>query len=72
MLDAGESIDQFFKESVPSLKKISGYRILGINAIAADEIDFKIATEGGADQGGDSDEMTIKRIGTEWKVDETP
>ena len=72
LLDAGESIDQFFKESVPSLKKISGYRILGINAIAADEIDFKIATEGGADQGGDSDEMTIKRIGTEWKVDETP
>jgi hypothetical protein len=45
---------------------------LGIEAIAADEIVFKIATEGGTDQGGDSDEMTIKKIGAEWKVDETP
>jgi len=70
--DAGESIGQFFKESVPALKKISGYRILGINAIAADEIVFKITTEGGTDQAGDSDEMTIKKIGAEWKVDESP
>ena len=67
--DSGESIDQFFKESVPALKKISGYRIMGIEAIAADEIVFKIATEGGAAQDGDNDEMTIKKIGAEWKVD---
>ena len=70
--DAGEPIEQAIKEAAPALKKISGYRILGINAIAADEIVFKIATEGGAVQGDDSDEMTIKKIGTEWKVDETP
>jgi len=70
--DAGEPIEQAIREAAPELKKISGYRILGIEAIAADEIVFKIATEGGTDQGGDSDEMTIKKIGAEWKVDETP
>ena len=36
------------------------------------EIIFKIATEGGARQGDDSDEMTIKKIGTEWKMRRTP
>jgi hypothetical protein len=70
--DAGEPIEQAIREAAPELKKISGYRILGIEAIAADEIVFKIATEGGAAQDGDNDEMTIKKIGAEWKVDESP
>jgi hypothetical protein len=70
--DAGETIEQSISEAAPELKKISGYRILGIPMIADDEIVFKIAMEGGENDSDGSDEMTIKKIGTEWKVDETP
>ena len=45
---------------------------MGIEAIAADEIVFQIAMEGGDIKGDGSDELTIKKIGAEWKVDETP
>ena len=67
--DAGEPIEQAIKEAAPELKKISGYRILGIEAIANDEIVFEIAMEHVTNG---SDDITIKKIGAEWKVDETP
>ena len=70
--DAGEPVEQAVREAAPELKKISGYRILGIDAIAADEVVFKIATQGGTAKSGDSDELTVKNIGGEWKVDELP
>jgi uncharacterized protein (TIGR03435 family) len=70
--DAGETIEQSISEAAPGLKKISGCRILGIEAIATDEIVFQIAMEGGENESDGNDDMTIKKIGTEWKVDETP
>ena len=70
--DAGETIEQSISEAAPELKKFSGYRILGIQMIAADEIIFEIAPEGGQSKDDGSDDITIKKIGTEWKVNESP
>jgi uncharacterized protein (TIGR03435 family) len=70
--DAGETIEQSISEAAPELKKISGYRISGIPMIAADEIVFQVSMDGGKNDSDGSDEITIKKIGTEWKVDESP
>ena len=67
--DAGQTEAQFFRELAPVLKKFSGYRILEIQPVAADEFDLIIAIEDGPNK---SDNMTVKRVGTEWKVDEIP
>lgn len=49
--------------------RYTGYRILEKREKTSDEIVFKFAIGGGKNK---SDEWTIKRIGGEWKVDETP
>jgi hypothetical protein len=66
--DAKKTKAQYLAETGSGLEKVSGYRILGTEPIAVDEVDVKITMEGG---GNASDEMTVKKIGTEWKVDES-
>jgi hypothetical protein len=67
--DSGETIDQFFKETAPEFQKVSGYRILKMQKKSADEIDCKVAAAGAPNN---NDWMTIKKVGAEWKVDESP
>jgi hypothetical protein len=67
--DSGETADQFFKETAPVLQKISGYRILKLQKKSADEMDCQIAAAGAPNK---NDWMTIKKVGAEWKVDESP
>jgi uncharacterized protein (TIGR03435 family) len=72
--DAGETEDHFFKETTTTttlsmLRKVSGYRIMEIQAAVADEVDIQIVIDGGTNK---SDTMTIKKVGAEWKVDESP
>jgi RNA polymerase sigma factor (sigma-70 family) len=67
--EARQKGTQFFEDFAEAMKKIPGYRILKIEPFGPDEVDIHIAIEGGENT---SDEMTVKKTGTGWKVDEAP
>jgi hypothetical protein len=64
--DDHQTAGQFFKAAAG---KLSDYRILEIKVIAADEVDVLMAMDGGANP---RDDMTVRKVGAEWRVDESP
>ena len=72
-MQAGGQTNGYFTETAPALEKISGYRILKIQSDAADEVNLQILMEGEKVKGDEAtNELTIKKTGAEWKVDESP
>jgi uncharacterized protein (TIGR03435 family) len=71
--DAGKTADEYLKVAAPELAKMSGYRLLAIEPTAINEVDCQMVMDGAAIKSEDAtNSLTLKKAGTEWKVNEAP
>jgi len=71
--EAGKPADDYLKASAAELTKMTGYRVLAIEPTAIDEVDCRLVMDGAAIKSEDAtNSLTLKKAGTEWKVNEAP